>query len=88
MIRETKFQTIGEAFEFMRMDGSASLALIDCMNAYALGTDHLEKHFDSHLWLADEDGDANFDSDEAKQYYIELARIEEFLVHQELIYSE
>lgn len=87
-----KFQTIGEVFEWMRMDGSASEALIDCLNAYALGKDKLEKHFDDNLWLIDDiDGasDASpFDSDAAKQYYMELARIEEFLVHQELIYQD
>lgn len=88
-----KFQTIGEVFEWMRMDGSASEALIDCMNAYALGKDKLEKHFDDNLWLdvgtgEDQYTKCGFDSDAAKQYYIELARIEEFLVHQELIYQD
>lgn len=93
MTRETKFQTVGEAFEFMRMDGSQSLALIDCMNAYELGKDQLEKHFDDHLWLdagsgEDQYSKCKFDSDAAQQYYIELGRIEEFLVHQELIYQD
>lgn len=81
-----KFQTIGEVFEWMRMDGSASEALIDCMNAYALGKDKLEKHFDDNLWLDAKAED--FASYSEQQYYIELARIEEFLVHQELIYNE
>jgi hypothetical protein len=81
-----KFENITEAFEFLRMDGSASVALIDCMNSFALGKDELEKHFDNHLWLdASEDEYAPFSSEEAQQYYIELARIEEFLVDQGLI---
>lgn len=81
-------KTIDQAFEFMRQDGSASVALIDCMNAYALGKDELEKHFDSHLWLSEAENAEDFRSDEAKQYYIELARIEEFLVANSLIYTD
>lgn len=81
--------TIDQAFEFLRMDGSASVALIDCMNTFALGKDELEKHFDSHLWLdASEDEYAPFRDDVAQQYYIELGQIEEFLVHQRLIYQD
>lgn len=86
MNNAAKFQTIGEVFEWMRMDGSASEALIDCMNAYTLSKAHLENHFDSHLWLDAKAED--FASYGAQQYYIELARIEEFLVHQDLIYQE
>lgn len=80
--------TIDQAFEFLRMDGSQSKALLDCMNAFALGKDELEKHFDSHLWLdASEDEYAPFKDDVARQYYIELGRIEEFLVGLGLIYE-
>ena len=82
-----KFLTITEAFEFMRGEGSMSLVLIDCMNAYALGKEALEKHFDSHLWLLSEEESVEPLPDDAEQYYIELSRIEEFLVHHELIYN-
>lgn len=82
-----KFQTIGEVFEWMRMDGSASEALIDCMNAYALSKDKLEKHFDDNLWIDAIEG-ASFVDGAAQQYYMELGRIEEFLGHQGLIYQD
>lgn len=82
-----KFENLNDAFVFLRGEGSASIALIDCMNAYALGKDELEKHFDSHLWLTEAENAEPFSSEAAKQYYIELSGIEEFLVHQELIYS-
>lgn len=81
-----KINTITDAFEFLRMDGSASECLVDCMNAYALGKGELEKHFDSHLWLDAKEGD--FESYAAQQYYISLARIEEFLVKWDLIYND
>lgn len=81
-----KFETIDQVFVFLRMDGSQSLALLDCMNAYAEGTGALEQHFDTHLWVdanAPEIVDPVYD-----QYYKELGRIEEFLVMQGLIYED
>lgn len=81
-----KINTITDAFVFLRMDGSQSLALLDCMNAYALSKEELEKHFDSHLWLDAKEGD--FESYAAQQYYISLARVEEFLVKWNLIYDD
>lgn len=83
-----KIESISEAFEFMRGEGSASIALIDCMNAYALGKAELEKHFDSHLWLTEAENAEPFSSEEVKQYYIELSGIEEFLVKWDLIYND
>lgn len=87
-----KLENLNDAFVFLRGDGSQSLPVIDCMNAYALGKGELEKHFDSHLWLdASEDGAGDmspFSSVEAQQYYMELARIEEFLVANSLIYQD
>ena len=87
MNRQPMFQTIGEVFEWMRME-STSEALIDAMNAYELGKDELEKLFDDHLWLdAGEDEYAPLPDEAAQQYYIELGRIEEFLVDRGLIYE-
>lgn len=79
-----KFENIKEAFEFLRMDGSASNALIDCMNAYTLSKAQLEAHFDQWLWLPE---DFEYGTPEDKAYSLELGRIEEFLCRQGFIYE-
>lgn len=83
-----KIENLSDAFVFLRGEGSASVALIDCMNAYSLGKADLEKYFDSQLWLSEEVAESPFSLEAAQQYYIELSTIEEFLVHQGLIYND
>jgi hypothetical protein len=84
-----KFESIADCFEWLRMDGSASECLIDVMNAHSLGAICLEQHFSNWLWLADgviEDDVYLTEAD--KQYARELAKIEEVLTLNGLIYLD
>lgn len=84
-----KFDSIADCFEWLRMDGSASEALIDVMNAYSLGSVALEQHFSNWLWLADGVTEDDVYLTEAdKQYARELANIEEILTMNSLIYLD
>lgn len=76
--------TIDDAFTFMRQDGSQSIPLTDCMNAYAISKGELEDLF--YKWCWSDEESTPFIGDELK-YSIELGRIEEFLVLWGLIYS-
>lgn len=80
-----KFQTIKDCIDSF-MDGySFSEAVLDATNAYRESKESLEALFDEQLWVGD---DYEFDNDTDKQYYIALSRIEEALVHSELIYND
>ena len=80
-----KFLTIKDCLDSF-MDGySFSEAVLDATNAYRESKEELEAFLDEHLWLAD---DTAFGSDEDKQYYVTLGKIEEILAENNLIYND
>lgn len=76
--------TIDDAFTFMRQDGSQSIPLTDCMNAYAISKGELEDLFYKWCWSTEDE--PSYIGDELK-YSIELGRIEQWLCERGLIYS-
>lgn len=83
-----KFESIADCFEWLRMDGSASECVLDCINAHNLGLSVLESHFDIWLWLKDgQTEDEAYPTEADKQYARELGRIEELLCENSLIYK-
>jgi hypothetical protein len=60
-------------------------ALIDCRNLLNLSLDTLLAHFQSWLWFPDDEA-PEYDAGE-HAYYLELAKIEEYLCIQGLIYN-
>lgn len=84
-----KFENINEAFEYLRDGEILSEALLDCINANNLGQTALLQHFDQWLWLADNVTEDDVYLTEAdKQYARELAKIEEVLTLNGLIYLD
>jgi hypothetical protein len=84
-----KFESISEAFEWMRDGYGYSEALADCINANNLGQTALLQHFDQWLWLPEnQTEDEVYKTDEDKQYARELGRIEEFLINERLIHTD
>lgn len=80
-----KFLTIKDCLDSF-MDGySFSEALLDAINAYREGKEELEAFLDEHLWVVN---DTEFTNDADKQYYMTLGKIEEALVHSNLIYND
>lgn len=83
-----KFETISEAFEWMRDGYGYSEPLADCMNAHNLGLYVLESHFDIWLWLkGGQTEEQAYPTEADKHYARELAKIEELLVENSLIYN-
>lgn len=80
-----KFNTIDDAFEFLRDGYSYSEVLVDCINASRQSKAALEHLLDSVLWVPES---YDFDNEADKQYYISMGRIEEFLVEHGLIYND
>lgn len=84
-----KFENINEAFEYLRDGYTFSEALLDCINANNLGQTALMQHFDQWLWLKDGVTEDDVYLTEAdKQYARELAKIEELLTLNGLIYLD
>ncbi len=59
-------------------------ALIDCRNLLNLSLDTLLAHFQSWLWT---DAQAPWPEGAELEYFLELAKIEEALISQRLIYD-
>lgn len=80
-----KFETIADAFEFLRDGYSYSECLADCINASRQSKAALEHLLDSTLWVPES---YIFDNEADKQYYMEMGKIEELLVEHGLIYND
>lgn len=83
------FNSIADALEWLRMDGSASEAVLDVINANNLGIICPQQHFDNWLYLPEGVTEEQAYATEAdKQYARELKGIESLLVASGLIYKE
>lgn len=80
-----KFLTIKDCLDSFMDEHSFTEAVQDTINAYREGKKELEMLFDYHLWGTD---DTDFTNEEDKQYYMTLGKIEETLVHNNLIYND
>lgn len=80
-----KFLTIKDCLDSFNDEHSFTEAVQDTINAYREGKEDLEAFLDEHLWAVN---DTEFTNDADKQYYMTLGKIEEVLVHSNLIYND
>jgi hypothetical protein len=76
---------IKTALEELHNPNVYSQALTDCRNLLNLSLDTLLIHFDSWLWVSDE---TPLPTGAELEYYLELAKIEQYLVEKSLIYVD
>lgn len=78
-------EDIKAALESLHNPNVYNQALVDCSNLLNLSLDTLLTHFQQWLWT---DAEAPWHEGAEFQYYLELARIEETLISQRLIYDD
>lgn len=78
-------QEIMNALETLHNPNVYNQALVDCRNLLNLSLDTLIYHFQSWLWV---EGSAEAPVGSELDYYQQLAKIEEFLCAEGLIYAE